>query len=41
MAKELEAEAYKTKVMNLATIKPIDVNAVVALAKEKLKNCDG
>ena len=33
-AKELEAEGVKTKVMNLATIKPIDVNAIVALAKE-------
>jgi len=33
-AKELEAEGIKTKVMNLATIKPIDVDAVVALAKE-------
>jgi transketolase len=33
-AKELEAEGVKTKVMNLATIKPIDVDAVVALAKE-------
>ncbi|MBP6884109.1 MAG: transketolase family protein [Candidatus Pacebacteria bacterium] len=33
-AKELESEGIKTKVLNLATIKPIDVNAVVALAKE-------
>ncbi len=33
-AKELEAEGVKTKVMNLATIKPIDTEAVVALAKE-------
>lgn len=33
-AKELEAEGIKTKVLNLATIKPIDVDAVVALAKE-------
>ena len=33
-AKELEGEGIKTKVMNLATIKPIDVEAVVALAKE-------
>lgn len=33
-AKTLEAEGIKTKVMNLATIKPIDINAVVALAKE-------
>ncbi|MEI7709211.1 MAG: transketolase C-terminal domain-containing protein, partial [bacterium] len=31
-AKELEAEGIKTKVLNLATIKPIDVDAVVALA---------
>ena len=37
VAKELEAEGIKTKVMNLATIKPIDVNAVVALAKETKK----
>lgn len=33
-AKELEAEGIKTKVMNLSTIKPLDVNAIVALAKE-------
>ncbi len=33
-AKELEAEGIKTKVMNLVSIKPIDVDAVVALAKE-------
>ena len=33
-AKELEIEGIKTKVMNLSSIKPIDVNAVVALAKE-------
>jgi len=33
-AKELEAEGIKTKVMNLAIIKPIDVGSVVALAKE-------
>jgi len=33
-AKELEAEGIKMKVMNLASIKPIDVDAVVALAKE-------
>ncbi len=33
-AKELEAENIKTKVMNLASIKPIDVDAIVALAKE-------
>ena len=33
-AKELEVEGIKTKVMNLSSIKPIDVEAVVALAKE-------
>ena len=33
-AKELETEGIKTKVMNLASIKPIDVDAIVALAKE-------
>lgn len=33
-AKELESEGIKTKVMNLSSIKPIDVNAIVALAKE-------
>lgn len=33
-AKELEAEGVKTKVMNLSTIKPIDKDAIVALAKE-------
>ena len=33
-AKELEAEGVKTKVMNVHSIKPIDVDAVVALAKE-------
>lgn len=33
-AKELEKEGIKTKVMNLASIKPIDANAIVALAKE-------
>jgi len=33
-AKELELEGIKTKVMNLSSIKPIDKNAVVALAKE-------
>lgn len=32
--KELEAEGIKTKILNLASIKPIDVDAVVALAKE-------
>jgi len=34
VAKELEAEGIKTKVMNLSSIKPIDENAVRALAKE-------
>lgn len=33
-AKELESEGIKIKVMNLATIKPIDVEGIVALAKE-------
>ena len=33
-AKELEAEGIKIKVMNLATIKPIDSEAIIALAKE-------
>jgi transketolase len=33
-AKELEAEGIKTKVMNLSSIKPIDVKAIVSLAKE-------
>ncbi len=36
-AKDLEAEGIKTKVMNLSSIKPIDVNAIVALAKETKK----
>ncbi len=36
-AKELENEGIKIKIMNLATIKPIDVNAIVALAKETKK----
>jgi len=34
VAKELETEGVKIKVMNLATIKPIDKDAVIALAKE-------
>ncbi len=34
VAKELETEGIKTKVMNLSSIKPIDKDAVVALAKE-------
>lgn len=33
-AKELENEGIKTKVLNLTTIKPIDAEAIVALAKE-------
>src|SRR3989338_6260266 len=33
-AKELETEDIKIKVMNLASVKPIDVEAIVALAKE-------
>lgn len=33
-AKELESEGVKIKVMNLATIKPIDTEAIIALAKE-------
>src|SRR3989339_975385 len=33
-AKELEAEGIKIKVMNLASIKPIDSEAIIALAKE-------
>ena len=33
-AKELEKKGIKVKVMNLSTIKPLDVDAVVELAKE-------
>jgi transketolase len=33
-AKELEQEGVKTKVMNLSCIKPIDSEAIIALAKE-------
>ncbi len=33
-AKELEGEGVKTKVMNLASIKPIDSEAIISLAKE-------
>lgn len=33
-AKKLEEEGMKVKVMNLSTIKPLDAEAVVALAKE-------
>ncbi len=36
-AKELESEGIKTKVMNLSSIKPIDKNAIIALAKETKK----
>ena len=36
-AKELEAEGIKTKVMNLSSIKPIDRNAIITLAKETKK----
>ena len=34
VAKELEAEGIKTKVMNLASIKPIDKDEIIKLAKE-------
>ena len=34
VAKELEAEGIKSKVMNLSSIKPIDQDAIIALAKE-------
>ncbi len=33
-ARELEKKGIKTKVMNLATIKPLDMEAIIALAKE-------
>lgn len=33
-AKELESEGIKTKVMNLSSIKPLDRDAIIALAKE-------
>jgi len=33
-AKELEAEGIKTKVLNLSSIKPIDKDAIINLAKE-------
>jgi len=36
-AKELEGEGIKTKVLNISSIKPIDVEAIVALAKETKK----
>jgi transketolase len=33
-ARELEKKGIKTKVMNLSTIKPLDNNAIISLAKE-------
>lgn len=33
-AKQLEEEGIKVKVMNLATIKPLDEEAIIELAKE-------
>ena len=33
-AKELEAEGIKTKVMNIASIKPLDTDEIIKLAKE-------
>lgn len=33
-AKKLESEGIKIKVMNLSTVKPLDINAVISLAKE-------
>jgi transketolase len=36
-AKELEKEGIKVKVMNLASIKPIDSESIIALAKETKK----
>jgi len=36
-AKELESEGVKTKILNLSSIKPIDGEAIVALAKETKK----
>jgi transketolase len=36
-AKELESEGIKTKVMNLSSIKPLDKEAIIALAKETKK----
>ena len=37
MRSSMKKENLKTKVMNLSSIKPIDVNAIVALAKETKK----
>ena len=34
VAKELEVDGIKIKVMNLATIKPLDIEAIMTLAKE-------
>lgn len=34
VAKELESEGIKIKVMNLATIKPLDTEVIISLAKE-------
>jgi len=36
-AKELEVEGVKTKVMNLSSVKPIDSNAIISLARETKK----
>lgn len=36
-AKELEVEGIKTKVLNLSSIKPIDKDAIISLAKETKK----
>ena len=36
-AKELEIEGIKIKVMNLSTIKPLDIEAIISLAKETKK----
>jgi transketolase len=36
-AKQLEGEGIKVKVMNISTIKPLDTEAVIALAKETKK----
>ncbi|HAQ02803.1 TPA: transketolase [Candidatus Nomurabacteria bacterium] len=37
VAKNLESEGIKVKVMNLSTIKPLDSDAIIALAKETKK----
>jgi transketolase len=37
VAKELETEGIKTKVLNLSSIKPIDAKTIIALAKETKK----